>query len=231
MSSIFGGSKSRSTQSSKSVSGNNAYGYLQNQFGAGSANLFKQGQSQLSKELAGGFGAYKNKTGFDFMEKLGLNKVAGGYSGRGAFQSGAALKSLAQYENGLEKQAYESYLDNLFQATQSGLAGGQLLGSAGQFSNSTSTGTSTSKSNNGMGSFLGSIASGVAMSDRRLKTDIENLGELREGLNLYRYSYIDGTGPFIGVMADEVEKVVPEALGPEVSGYQSVDYDKLKEVV
>lgn len=65
-----------------------------------------------------------------------------------------------------------------------------------------------------------------AFSDRRLKTDIEQVGKLPSGLNVYSYRYLWEETPRIGVMADEVEKVFPEAVG-EMYGYQTVDYSRI----
>lgn len=71
---------------------------------------------------------------------------------------------------------------------------------------------------------LGAVGSAVGgkVSDRRLKREIEPIGELR-GLPLYSYKYIWSDEPQIGFMADEVEKVMPEAVG-NVGGYKTVDY-------
>ena len=96
--------------------------------------------------------------------------------------------------------------------------------------------------NSGDGGF-GSIASGLgslgmaagsmglkfAGSDRRLKQDIQLVGvDEATGLNLYEFSYIADPGHrFRGVMADEVEKVVPDAVMYSVDGFAAVDYGKL----
>ena len=78
----------------------------------------------------------------------------------------------------------------------------------------------------------GSLATAGLMfafaSDRRLKTDIERVGFMDNGLPIYRFRYKSG-GPFVfGVMADEVEKVKPEAVAKGVfGGYDGVRYDLL----
>lgn len=59
-------------------------------------------------------------------------------------------------------------------------------------------------------------------SDRRLKTDIEPFGELN-GFNLYRYRYVWGGPEVVGVMADEVKKVLPHAV-VNIGGFDHVDY-------
>jgi hypothetical protein len=75
---------------------------------------------------------------------------------------------------------------------------------------------------------LGTIASFLgAFSDRRLKKDIVHVGK-ENGFNIYKFSYIDKPNrTFIGVMADEVEKIMPEAVFETSTGYKGVDYSKL----
>lgn len=66
-------------------------------------------------------------------------------------------------------------------------------------------------------------------SDRRLKQDIELVGrDERTGLSLYEYAYkSDPSRRFIGVMADEVEAYMPEAVGESEDGYKFVNYGML----
>jgi hypothetical protein len=70
---------------------------------------------------------------------------------------------------------------------------------------------------------------GQMMSDRRLKTDIEAVGPLKEGVNFYRYRYVwDEPGTVRhGVMADEVKRVDPQAVVRTQSGFDAVNYDRL----
>lgn len=90
---------------------------------------------------------------------------------------------------------------------------------------------STASSNSMMGGLfgLGSAAIlGMAMSDRRLKTDIVALGPLKDGVNFYRYRYrTDAPGTVrYGVMADEVRRVKPDAVVRTPSGFDAVNYDR-----
>jgi hypothetical protein len=66
-------------------------------------------------------------------------------------------------------------------------------------------------------------------SDRRLKTDIEPVGRMDNGLTVYRYRYKAGGPVHIGVMADEVEKIRPDAYvkGGAGGGFDAVNYSKL----
>ena len=61
-------------------------------------------------------------------------------------------------------------------------------------------------------------------SDRKLKKDIKLVGTLENSINVYEFEYIWGGERTVGVMADEVEKLYPEAVTTHPNGYQSVDY-------
>jgi hypothetical protein len=75
----------------------------------------------------------------------------------------------------------------------------------------------------GLGSAaLGAGAKMAMGSDRKLKRDIEVIGELR-GLPVYLFKYIWDDKPMVGFMADEVEQVMPEAV-INIGGYKAVDY-------
>lgn len=67
-------------------------------------------------------------------------------------------------------------------------------------------------------------------SDVAIKQNIEKIGVLNNGLNLYKYEYKDqykdtwGHGQQIGVLAQDVEKVKPEAVSMHPDGYKMVNY-------
>lgn len=66
----------------------------------------------------------------------------------------------------------------------------------------------------------------VAASDRRLKRNIKRIGTHALGIGLYTWNYIWGE-PSTGVMADEVETVMPEAVIKHPLGFKMVDYSML----
>ena len=69
------------------------------------------------------------------------------------------------------------------------------------------------------------IVTAVAASDRRVKENIKKIGESISGLGIYKFNYIGKVKQYIGTMADEVIKVVPEAVVTMDNGYQGVRYD------
>jgi hypothetical protein len=68
---------------------------------------------------------------------------------------------------------------------------------------------------------------GGRRSDMRLKHDIILLGHLDNGLGFYRFSYNGSDKPYVGVMAQEVQQVMPQAVARGRDGYMRVYYDKL----
>jgi hypothetical protein len=225
MSKIFGGSKSKSTQTSESK--NLAYPAVNTAFMPQATSNFNAGSTALQTALGGGYDAYAKNTGLDFWKTLGLQKTAGSYSGRGLYNTGATRKALMDYNQKISTASYDDYLQQQTQLAQLGLQGAGLVTGAGGVSNS--SGTSTSSQSAGIGGVLGGVGSIMAASDERLKMDIRKIGEHAD-LNVYEYNYINGKGPYIGVMAQEVQEKYPEAMGPEISGYLTVDYGKLQEV-
>jgi hypothetical protein len=77
-----------------------------------------------------------------------------------------------------------------------------------------------------LGAALGGWASGgfKMPSDIRLKTNLVKVGETAKGFGLYVWDWIWGGSGF-GVLAQEVEKVIPEAVDIDDSGWwKRVDY-------
>jgi len=91
----------------------------------------------------------------------------------------------------------------------------------------------------GLGSLFGGGGGTTAgnmfkmISDRRAKEDITQVGALFDGTPVYRYRYIGQPAFQIGLMAQDVEKYAPEAVG-QIGQFKAVDYklatDKAVEV-
>jgi len=78
----------------------------------------------------------------------------------------------------------------------------------------------------GGGGFRG--GRGGRRSDIALKHDIVLLGRLDNGLGFYRFAYNGSNQVYVGVLAQEVQKVRPEAVVRGRDGYLRVYYDKLR---
>jgi hypothetical protein len=68
---------------------------------------------------------------------------------------------------------------------------------------------------------------GGRRSDVFSKHDIVLLGRLDNGLGFYRFSYNGSERFYVGVLAQEVQKIAPEAVTRGSDGYLRVFYDKL----
>ena len=94
----------------------------------------------------------------------------------------------------------------------------------------TTVGGGSSSSEGGIIPGLGGgegIAALIGLSDRRLKTNIIRIGKLANGLFVYVYNYIWGGPNQIGVMADEVRKIMPHAVVRGVDGFDRVNYSEV----
>ena len=74
-------------------------------------------------------------------------------------------------------------------------------------------------------------APGSGLSDVRLKKDIQKVGELTSGLNIYTWEWNDkaheigvADSPTYGVVAQEAAKLYPDAVTEGDDGYLRVDY-------
>jgi len=118
-------------------------------------------------------------------------------------------------------------------------AGADLLGAANQQygANLGAYNAQQAGANNFMGGLmgLGGSAFGAAgnaggfsalFSDERLKSNIKRIGTHDE-LGVGIYSYDKFGKPEVGVMAQELKKVKPEAVSTHESGYLMVDYSQL----
>jgi hypothetical protein len=117
---------------------------------------------------------------------------------------------------------------------QAQTAGADILGAtqAGYNAQLANVNAQNAASGGFMSGLMGLGGAGIMKySDERLKTNIEKVGSLENGLNLYSYNYKDGydlpEGKQIGVMAQEVEAIMPEAVVEMDNGFKAVNYAML----
>lgn len=175
----------------------------------------------VNQQFAGArFGSgYHARTLADRIGANENNLRYGNYATERGYQNDAPMRQagLIQGAVGLPQQAAGGYANNI----------NSLLG---RYATSNSTGTNTQRGS--IGSLIGSAAQSAAMmfSDKRLKTNIEKVGQEPDGLGIYEYNYAVNWLPQErqrGVMADEVAALRPWALGPEIAGYATVNYGAL----
>lgn len=80
--------------------------------------------------------------------------------------------------------------------------------------------------NNLLSGLFGLGSSAILASDERVKEDIEEIGNLHDGTNVYLFRYKGDDAPQVGVMAQEIEQTQPDAV-VERKGIKHVDYSKV----
>lgn len=171
-----------------------------------------------------GYNNYLQMAGYQpAMTELSRN-ITGQGAASGLLNSGSTAEALQSRGAMLNNQFFNNYLQQLSGLSGLGLQAGGIVSNAGQQSQSTGGSPST----------LGSIASAVGgiasiFSDRRLKDDIELVEREPDGLGVYSFRYrADKTkSRVLGVMADEVRRIRPWALGPRRAGFDTVNYGRL----
>lgn len=171
-----------------------------------------------------GYNNYLQMAGYQPAMTALARNITGQGAAAGILNSGSTAKALQSRGAELNQSFYNNYLQQLAGLSGLGLQAGGLVANAGQQSDSTSKGGSPST--------LGSIAStvgGIAsiFSDPRLKRDIELIEREPDGLGVYAFRYVMSKVRVLGVMADEVAKLRPWALGPVRAGYATVNYGAL----
>lgn len=154
----------------------------------------------------------------------------------------APWNTLSLYENaitgagspGSQTTTSQPYFSNTGANVLSGLSAAGSLAALGSSAAQTAgyAGGLFGLGGSGATGFAGSLAGslfggGTALSDKRMKEDITRIGESDSGFPLYTFRY-KGETPMarhIGVMAQDVEKKRPEAVG-SIFGVKFVNYDK-----
>ncbi len=136
---------------------------------------------------------------------------------------GAQRRAMSQegINRGIQEHAYSSQADQTALANY--MAG--IHGDYGGMSTSKTPGPSGMSTIGSLAGIVGSLAPVFGMSDERLKENIEQVGVLN-GFNIYRFNYLWSPKKFIGVIAQEVERIMPEAV-KKVNGWRMVNYGVL----
>jgi hypothetical protein len=138
----------------------------------------------------------------------------------------SALRTGAQVQN-------PSFVNSAQQATTSGadILGAAQMGYNAQMGDFNQQQAAQQNFNSGL---MGLGGAGImAFSDIRMKENIKQIHWMPNGLPVYQFEYkpefkdIAGHGQFVGVMAQEVEMVRPDAVITNANGYKMVNYGVL----
>lgn len=164
---------------------------------------------------------YYARAGFQPAMDAMTRSVTGSAAAKGLLRSGSTAKALQREGANLNQQFYNNYLSNLGGLANIGQGAGQILANAG-------SGSSDSMRPSGAGIAGKLLGAGLSLfSDRRLKQDIVEVGTYPNGLPMYEFSYKGQSDRWRGTMADDVEKVYPEAVFTTPDGFKAVAYSMI----
>lgn len=189
-------------------------------------------QLMAQQAMTGGMGLMAGGLGLEEAQQgIGLSALQSAYLPQAAMLSAfspalnvasiadVARRQMGQY--GLEAQLANLEADVGRRLGLAELYGGMFTGAGSLIGGLTST----------AGGLIGDIIR--QYSDISLKTNIEPVGKLPNGINLYTWDWneegkrIAGDAPTYGVIAQEVQEVAPEAVTRGDHGYLMVNYSKL----
>jgi hypothetical protein len=181
---------------------------------------------------------------------IGGNAIQGGQQFAQGYAGNALNDAFNQYQTNRQNVA-----TNLYNASNIGSTGVQTAANAGtgtasNVSNMLSSignaqASSTMGQANAYAGGLNSISNYAMLygmmnktpstSDIRTKENIKQIGFLPNGLPVYSYEYkeefkndpLAGPGRYVGLMAHEVEKIIPDAVNLRTDGYKMVNYSKV----
>jgi hypothetical protein len=152
--------------------------------------------------------------GFNMGNTTANSLAALGTNAQQAGLAGAQAQMAAGQTQQQTQQAGLQAMYNQFQQGQSyPFQVAQFLANIAEGTGSLSGNTTTSNTTGGGGFF----------SDKRLKENIQKVGKTNDGQPIYRFNYKGDKNTQIGLMAQDVEKTHPEAVGL-AGGYKTVNY-------
>ena len=196
---------------------------------AGMQDIQNLMQAQQLNQMAGLQGS---------QNRLGASQQLGNLANLGFGMGQTVQGNLAQ--QGTQQQAMMQALIDAAKQQYGGYTGhpAQGLGYVTQALGATGTPTSTTESSSpGLFGYLTAASQipGLFPSDRRLKKNITKMGQLKSGLNIYKWEWIDGAKELgadmnhtLGVIAQEVKELFPNAVVKMDNGYYAVNYSALR---
>jgi GH24 family phage-related lysozyme (muramidase) len=180
--------------------------------GLGAAQANRQAIQQLSQQL-GGLGQQGYTMGAGASQQLaGLGTGAQQAALQGSQAQLAAGQIAQQTQQAQDTAQYQQFLQERGYPFQVAQFLANIAMGTGALSGSTTT----------------TQQPGGFFSDKRLKDDVREIGETHDGQPIYSYKYKGDDRTQIGLMAQDVEKKHPEAVGL-MGGYKTVDYKKATE--
>ena len=210
--------------------------FQQEQFQQQQANLLGglagaaggSGIAGLAQSLANAGAVQARQSSVDIMQQERQNAMMRNQM-QGQLQQmerrGASAADMAQRGGDAMVQSAEMQRQSTMLGIEYGGMAGANAGLQSAYGNQMSAfGASAQMVGSQMG-MMGNIVGGI-LSDRKLKKNINKIGESPSGLNIYSFEYINskyGKGLFQGVISDEI----PQEAVNRIGGYDRVCYDML----
>lgn len=187
-------------------------------FGQGSqlaSQLASLGQQQFGQGLAAAQGREGIGQGLYGMGSSTSQQLAnlGSGSQSAALQGAQAQMAAGQTEQQTQQAGLTALYNQFLQQQSYPFQVSQFLANIAEGTGALSGSTTTTSQPGGF------------FSDERLKDDIEKVGKTFDGQPIYSYRYKGDPRKQIGLIAQDVEKSHPEAVGL-AGGYRTVDYGK-----
>lgn len=256
---LFGQNGYDQVAEAQTQSGNQAMGTLAEAYkdSKGYLEPWQTTGASALKQLAGGdlMSGYQASDAYKFQLGEGQNAINNAMAARGLGNSGAALKELTKYSQGLASQDAQQYYNNQFNrlntlagyGSNAATAGAAGAAAYGQNIADLQTGIGNAKAAAAAGKAgqqANAVSSGMSIaamfSDARLKKNIEpvpkeDLDELRSELNAFYWEYKDvlhgDPGRYIGIMAQDLEKTrLGQEIVVEVDGNKMIDMHRVLSV-
>jgi hypothetical protein len=201
----------------------------------GKAKARESARQKVGEAGKGGKGGQKGAGGKkDGAGKAGQGGMAGGKTAQGG-KAGAKQGGMAGAKDGGMAATKQGGMAG---AKQGGMAGGGAAGgmAGGGMAGGGMAGGGIPGGGMAGGGMVGGGMAGGGMagmggggrrSDIAVKHDIALLGTLSNGLGFYRFAYTGSDVAYVGVMAQEVQLIRPDAVVRGRDGYLRVYYDKL----
>jgi len=182
------------------------------------ANRFAQDRATQMSGLGSQMSGLGAKLGAAQSQINALGQTSAGLAGFGAQARGIEQAGLAEgYRDFIEEREYGA---GQIKQMIGALSGAPIRSYGEERTGYTSVPVQGASP---FGQIAGAVTTGMALSDMRLKEDINLVGKSPSGINIYTFKYKGNDKKYQGVMAHQV----PHVSSVNDDGYLMVDYNKL----
>ena len=165
----------------------------------------------------------------------GIQAGAATAASRSGLATSGTIEQQTKIQTGDLMAKYKSDMTKLFETRDLSKAEADLSYRKGEMSAEESfQNTMAGFDEGGMGAgalegFMSGIGTGatIAASDRRLKANIDYIGDSPSGIKIYEFNYLNNDTRYSGVIANELADSHPNVVSKDKDGYYMVDYSQI----